>query len=168
MRLRPAKPSDLELLRRWDRQTHVSAATAGSDWGWEVELRRSPGWRELLIAERDSRPVGFVQIIDPATEDSHYWGDVAANQRAIDIWIGEPADLNKGYGSAMMRFALERCFASTEVTGVLVDPLAGNIASHRFYQRLGFRLVERRSFGGDDCFVFRLERADYARLPDVP
>lgn len=42
---------------------------------------------------------------------------------------------------------------------MLIDPLASNERSHRFYERLGFRFVERRSFGEDDCFVYRLERA---------
>jgi aminoglycoside 6'-N-acetyltransferase len=48
------------------------------------------------------------------------------------------------------------------VTAVLIDPLASNTRAHVFYQRLGFRFVERRQFGLDDCFVYRLERADWA------
>ncbi len=109
-------------------------------------------------------PIGFVQIIDPAREDSHYWGDVGPGLRAIDIWIGEEAYLGRDYGTAAMRAALERCFADASVTGILIDPLANNVRAHRFYERLGFRFVERRDFGGDDCFVYRLDRpADYAR-----
>jgi hypothetical protein len=67
MKLRPATPADLELLRRWDEQAHVIASDPNDDWGWETELGRSPDWREQLIAEVDGRSVGFVQIIDPAT-----------------------------------------------------------------------------------------------------
>ena len=74
MRLRPATPRDLSLLRRWDEQPHVVAANPNDDWGWETELARTPGWRELLIAELAGRPIGFVQIIDPAREESRYWG----------------------------------------------------------------------------------------------
>jgi aminoglycoside 6'-N-acetyltransferase len=47
------------------------------------------------------------------------------------------------------------------VTAVIIDPLAANTRAHRFYERLGFRFVERRGFGDDDCFIYRLERADY-------
>ena len=158
--LRPAAISDLALLRRWDEQPHNFASDPNSDWAWETELKRTPDWREQLIAEVDGRPVGFIQIIDPAREDSHYWGDVEENLRAIDIWIGDAADLGKGYGSKMMTLALERCFAAPAVSAVLVDPLAGNVRAHRFYQRFGFRLIERRRFGADDCLVFRLDRAD--------
>ena len=156
--LRPATLGDLELLRHWDEQPHTVASDPDDDWGWETELARNPPWREQLIAEVDGRPVGFLQIIDPAEEDSHYWGDAPPNLRAIDIWIGEASDLNRGYGTAMMRLAIARCFAAPEVTAILIDPLASNTAAHRFYERLGFRFVERRRFGEDDCFVYRLER----------
>jgi aminoglycoside 6'-N-acetyltransferase len=160
--LRPATPADLELLRTWDEQPHVVASDPHDDWGWEVELRRSPDWREQLIAEADGRPVGFLQIIDPQREDSHYWGDVPGNLRAIDIWIGNEADLGKGYGTAIMKLALARCFSAPPVSAVLIDPLAGNTRAHHFYERLGFKFVERRRFGSDECFVYRLDRSDYA------
>ncbi|MGL6162125.1 GNAT family N-acetyltransferase [Microbulbifer sp.] len=161
MKLRLATPADLDLLRHWDEQPHVIAADPNDDWDWEEELARNPDWREQLIAELDSRPIGFMQIIDPALEDSHYWGDVPGNLRAIDIWIGEARDLGRGYGTRMMELALDRCFADPAVTAVLIDPLASNVRAHRFYERVGFRFVERRQFGEDDCFVFRLERAEY-------
>jgi aminoglycoside 6'-N-acetyltransferase len=166
--LRPATPDDLALLRHWDEQPHVIASDPNDDWRWEVELHRHPDWREQLIAELDGRPIGFVEIIDPAREESHYWGEVAADLRAIDIWIGEEACLGKGYGTRMMRLALDRCFADPGVNAVLADPLAGNTRAHRFYERLGFRFVEARRFGEDDCFVYRLERADYRQGGRAP
>ena len=161
--LRPATLADVPLLRRWDEQPHVIASDPNDDWNWDVELGRSPGWREQLIAEIDGRALGFVQIIDPALEESHYWGDVPINLRAIDIWIGEEADLGRGYGTRMMQLALARCFAEPAVSAVLIDPLASNTRVHPFYQRLGFRFVEARRFGADDCYVYRLDRADYMR-----
>jgi aminoglycoside 6'-N-acetyltransferase len=159
MRLRAARPSDLDLLRSWDAKPHVIAAT-GDDgsFDWEAELPRQPEWRELLIAEAEGRPIGVLQIIDPAEEETHYWGEVAPDLRAIDIWIGEEADLGRGYGTAMMRLALERCFAEASVSAVLIDPLASNERAHRFYERLGFERIERRRFGPDDCYVYRLDR----------
>ncbi|MBW4489639.1 MAG: acetyltransferase [Trichocoleus desertorum ATA4-8-CV12] len=54
-----------------------------------------------MIAEIEGRAIGFIQIIDPTLEESHYWGDIAANLRAIDIGIGEATDLGKGYGTKM-------------------------------------------------------------------
>jgi aminoglycoside 6'-N-acetyltransferase len=153
---------DLDVLRYWDSKPHVIAATGNDGFlDWEIELSRNLGWRELLIAETEGRPIGMAQIIDPAREETHYWGEIEADLRAIDIWIGEETDLGRGYGTAMMHLALERCFAVFSVRAVLVDPLARNTRAHRFYQRLGFAAVERRICGEDDCLVHRLDREDY-------
>lgn len=162
VRLRPATPADVPLLRRWDEQPHVIASDPNDDWRWEGELGVPRDWREQWVAEVDGRPVGYMEIIDPAREDSRYWGDVPAGLRAIDLWIGEPGDLGRGYGTQMMRLGLARCFAAPEVDAVLVDPLAGNVRAHRFYERFGFRFVEQRRFGEDECRVYRLDRADHA------
>lgn len=162
IKLRPATINDLPVLQYWDEQPHVLASDPNDDWGWATELEKNPVWREQLIAELGDRPLGFIQIIDPLLEETHYWGEsVEPNLRAIDIWIGEAADLGKGYGTMMMNLALEKCFAPPEVTAVIIDPLATNTDAHRFYERLGFKFVEERSFGEDDCFVYRLEREDW-------
>lgn len=161
LKLRRATPDDAPLLRRWDEDPEVTASDPNDDWEWEVELGRDHDWREQLIADVDGRSIGFMQIIDPAREDSHYWGDVPAGLRAIDIWIGEATDRGKGHGTRMMHLALGRCFAPA-VTAVLIDPLASNTRSHRFYERLGFKVVGPRRFGNDRCLVYRLDRADYA------
>jgi aminoglycoside 6'-N-acetyltransferase len=159
MHLRPANLADLALLRLWDEQPHVIESNPNDNWGWEHELARTPDWREQLIAEVDGRPIGFIEIIDPAREDDHYWGACPNNLRAIDIWIGDAADLGRGFGTRMMQRALERCFADPAVEAVIIDPLFDNTRARRFYERLGFRFVERRRFGLDDCAVYRLDRA---------
>lgn len=161
--LRPATAADLDLLRYWDEQPHVISSDPNDDWDWEVELDHTPDWREQLVAEMDGRPIGFVQIIDPAREESHYWGAVTADLRAIDIWIGEETDLGKGYGTKIMRLAITRCFEDPSVMAILVDPLASNTRAHRFYERLGFQFLEYRQLGSDNCFVYRLNRADWFR-----
>jgi aminoglycoside 6'-N-acetyltransferase len=162
--LRDATAADAALLKHWDEQPHVWGGDEHDDWGWDTELGRVTDWREQLIAEVDGVPIGFVQIIDPAREDSHYWGDIAADLRAIDIWIGHPAYLGQGHGTAMMRLALQRCFAPAQVSAVLIDPLQRNADAQRFYRRLGFAEVGPRRFGEDDCLVMRLERAGWTAM----
>jgi aminoglycoside 6'-N-acetyltransferase len=165
--LRPATSADLALLQHWDEQPHVIDSDPNDDWYWEIELDRTPDWREQLIAELDGRAIGFMQIIDPAREESHYWGEIADNLRAIDIWIGEATDLGKGYGTQMMQLAIARCFADSAVTAILIDPLASNTRAHRFYERLNFQFVEARRFGEEDCFVYCLNRADWCSEPTI-
>lgn len=164
MNLRPADLSDLDLLRAWDEQPHVIESDPNDDWNWEHELTRTPAWREQLVAEVDGRPIGFIQIIDPALEESRYWGDCENDLRAIDVWIGDEADLGHGYGTEMMKLAHQRCFENSKVKAVIIDPLYENKRARRFYEKLGYAFVERRSFGPDDCAVYRLDRATWERL----
>lgn len=157
--LRPATIADVPVLRSWDEQPHVISATGDDDnVDWDVELSRNASWQWNLIAESDGRPIGVIQIIDPVLEESHYWGAVDSNLRALDIWIGPPDDLGRGYGTTMMCKAIDFCFADPRVDGILIDPLRTNTRARRFYERLGFQLIEYRTFGTDDCAVYRLDR----------
>ena len=160
VRLRSATLADLDLLRHWDEQPHVLASDPNDEWEWETELARDPPWREQLIGEVNGRPVGFVQIIDPAEEETHYWGDVPANLRAIDIWIGGAGDAKQRATVSFIMAVPYPRFRSPDVTAILIDPRASNTAAHRFYERLGFRFVEQRQFGEDVCSVYRLERPE--------
>lgn len=156
--LRPASIEDLQLLKYWDTKQHVRDCDPDDDWNWEEELRRSPEWREQLIAELDKKPIGIVQIIDPFKEETHYWGEVEETKRAIDIWIGEEENLNKGYGTQMMNLAIKRCFKNEQVNGILIDPLKSNSKAHRFYERLGFKFLGERTFNGSISFIYELKR----------
>jgi aminoglycoside 6'-N-acetyltransferase len=159
IRLRPATLSDVPLLIVWDLDPDVAASSGDDDFfDWEYEIPRGFPWRDLLIAEWDGEPVGFMQIIDPANEESHYWGECEPDLRAIDIWIGAERHRGRGIGTAMMRAAIDRCFAPPDVDAIIIDPLESNEGACRFYERLGFTFVETRTFGTDVCRVYRLER----------
>ena len=166
--LRNATIHDAKLLQQWDQQEHVIASDPNDDWNWEVELHRKPTWREQLIAELNDRPIGFIQIIDPAMEESHYWGEVSDDLRAIDIWIGDANDLGKGYGTMMMKLAINRIFKIHSVKTILIDPLASNVKAHRFYEGLGFAFLRKQQFGDDDCLVYQLKRADWEAKGETP
>lgn len=159
--LRSANFQDIPTLQHWDQQAHVIAAAPDCDWDWEEGLTQDPNWREWLIAELEGKPIGFLQIIDPALEETHYWGEVEDDLRAIDIWIGEEKNLGKGYGTEMMHLTIRRCFDDPSVQAILIDPLVSNTGAIRFYEQLGFKQIERRFFDEDECFVYKLSRNDY-------
>lgn len=167
--LRPATVDDLETVLRWDEAEHMQDCMGDkdsyNDWDWKHELGRDPdlAWRRQLVAEAFAgiavggaaeereravpcrRPIGFVQVIDPALEESRYWAQARQEERsadndedkvggdgldevdfaalppfvhrAIDIWIGEEDCLGVGYGTEMMQLALDRyCFGRTDGT----------------------------------------------------
>jgi aminoglycoside 6'-N-acetyltransferase len=166
--LRPARPDDAFLLERWDRDADVAAAQGadaaadkpGLDEDWRKEIAAAPGWRRILIGEEDGRPFGVIVDIDPAREETHYWGDCGPGLRAFDAWIGDAKDRGRGLGAAMIRAALNIAFADPAVSAVMIDPLVSNTRAIRFYQRCGFRALGERRFGDDDCLVMRFDRPD--------
>ncbi len=161
MEFRPATIGDLQLLKYWDKKPHIIACDPDDDWHWESELTRTPEWREQWIAEIGKEPIGIIQIIDPNQEETHYWGEITGNKKAIDIWIGEEENLNKGYGTIMMKHAIDRCFKIPDVDGILIDPLKSNTKAHRFYEKLGFKFLEERKFDDSICFVYELKRSNH-------
>ena len=99
--------------------------------------------------------------MNPQLEETHYWGDIGQGFMAIDIWIGEGTNLNKGYGTITMNLAIGKCFDNPEVHSIIIDPLKSNLAAHRFYKRIGFSFLEERSFNDEDCYIFILKREDW-------
>ena len=167
--LRPATLDDVPILQKWDREPHViacstdnpAATTAFDNTDWAQEITGAGDADYHLIAEVDGRPIGAMQVTDPLAEPTHYWGEVEPHLRAIDIWIGERDALGRGYGTSMMTQVIDGAFADPSTVAIIIDPLNSNTDAHRFYQRLGFRVVGRRSFDGDDCLVHRLDRTTW-------
>ena len=168
LRLRSATPADAAQLAAWQSRPHVRAVAGEEPWyDWDEELRRvTIGWREFLVAElvddEGERPLGFVQIIDPAVEEHHYWGEIAPHLRALDMWVGEADALGCGFGSRMMQIALARCFAHPQVTAAIVDPFADHSRARNFYERQGFQPLGPRVMHGDAVFIYELRREDWA------
>jgi aminoglycoside 6'-N-acetyltransferase len=164
VKLRTATLDDVDMLNYWDTKEHVITTSGHEERDWAEEISSNADWLEVLIAEHEGESIGVLQIVDPLREETHYWGECEPDLRAIDIWIGEEKNLGVGFGTQMMTLILKKCFANENVTAVLLDPLVNNTDAIRFYERLGFKRVERRMFGVDDCYVYRLDRQDWQRL----
>jgi len=165
LHIRDAVIEDAATLYHWDEKPHVMAAVSNSgatsfEADWEDELSQQSDLCRFYIAVVDGLKIGALQIIDPAKEPFHYWGPVASDLRAIDIWIGEEAYLGRGYGTKMMTWAIERCFHSVQVQKIIIDPLSNNLRAHKFYKCLGFEYAGTRRFDAEsDCVLFALTRA---------
>lgn len=156
--LRSATTNDLPYLRQWDNDPDVLASDPNDDWNWDEEITRTPSWRHQLIIEADEHPVGFIQIINAVEEETHYWGEQAPGTYAIDIWIGVASARRRGIGSMAMKMAIEKCFQDLGATRIVIDPLISNDKAIAFYRRFGFRDVEFRTFGEDECLVMELRK----------
>ena len=158
--MRRATFSDVPMLMAWYARPHVAAIMgSGVERDWEAELNFPAEEYACFIAEADGRPIGCLEVVDPALERTRYWGELPEGFRSLDIWIGEPDMLGKGWGTQMMLWAIGQCFADPAVHTILLDPLESNEQARRFYKRIGFWERERRRFGQDDSIVCELTRA---------
>ena len=120
-------------------------------WDWGQELATDPDWRDLVIAEVADKPIGIMQIIDPAEEETHYSGDLDRRGSLYRprIW---GSDDGARAANVLRRIrsgcGLDRSFG-------------GQYPRTQFYERFGIRRIERRRFGTDNCFVYRLDRKDW-------
>ena len=129
-------------------------------WVWPREIEAT--WQEVWIGDlrATSTPMGVVVVLNTAADPSGYWGEVSPGTYAIDIWIADAAQLRKGYGTVMMKDAIDRCFRVHSAHTILVDPLAENDGAISIHQHLGVDVIGKRTFGADECTVLRLCRPD--------
>jgi GNAT superfamily N-acetyltransferase len=89
--------------------------------------------QEMWVVERDGRPVGCFQLTYiPGLMRRGSWRGL------IEVVHVAASERNNGYGSEMMRWAIERC----RDRGCGMVQLTSNkkrTDAHRFYERLGFK-----------------------------
>jgi len=147
------------MLTRWSHADHVRDVIGDAyDWDWPTEVEST--WQEVWITSVEhggqERDIGVVIALNTEADPSHYWGDVEPGTYAIDLWIGESDALHQGFGTAMMRFGIDRAFQVHGARLILLDPIATNTAAIGFYRYLGFQEVGPRRFGDDDCLILQL------------
>jgi len=88
--------------------------------------------QELFVAERDGKPVGTFQLTYiPGIMRKGVWRGLIEGVHIA------PSERNRGYGSAMMRWALERC-RQRGCGMVQLTSSKKRTDAHRFYCALGF------------------------------
>lgn len=146
--LRPMTRADLATVRTWLGEPHAAR------W-WtdpidqqcrEFELALAGADPTvLLIVVADDRPVGLVQWYrwadypEAAEYDAHD-GDVG-----IDYLIGDPRDVRRGLGTALIAAAIDEIRRHQPEAALLVSVDVTNLASRRVLEKNGFVLVDERS-----------------------
>ena len=135
---RPAAPADLPMLRRWLQTPEVVRW-----WGNpKIEARLLAEDMEdagmvMLIVSLDGRPFAYVQHYDVGTWPQAHLAHLPNGARGMDAFIGEPALIGRGHGSAFLRLLAERLMGEG-ATLVAVDPAADNGRAQRAYAKAGF------------------------------
>lgn len=170
-------PADFALLGSWLARPHVArwwnhettAHAVQRDFG-PAAAGQEPS-QDLLVSHA-GRPFGLVQ----RSWYADYPGYVAqlshlvavpAGAISVDYFVADPADTNRGLGTAMVRAVLEDTWSGPrDATAVIVPVAAGNRASWRLLERAGLTRVAAGDLEPDNPidpplhYVYRADRPD--------
>jgi len=152
--LRKLTQADLPQIGGWLGEPHVRRWWDPPDVGLSeiASHLADPVVMPYLIAAED-RPIGYLQAYHANAES--FWNrfDVPRETIGLDLFLGPPDSLGRGFGSAAIRLVLDRLRRQPRVIRVQIDPAPGNLNAIRAYRRCGFASVGRDS-GPDGAFEY--------------
>jgi len=162
--LRPMTEQDLLMLHEWLNRPHIvqwwgESARPKLD---DVYAKYRP---EVMAKERvtpyiamlGQTPIGYAQSYVVMGSGGGWWEDETdPGARGIDQSIADPALLDQGIGTRMVRALVELLFRDPAVTKIQTDPAPDNLRAIRCYQKAGFRIV-RNIVTPDGPAVFMLQ-----------
>ncbi|RYH50958.1 MAG: AacA4 family aminoglycoside N(6')-acetyltransferase [Alcaligenaceae bacterium] len=145
--LRLMTEHDLSMLHEWLNRPHIVEW-----WGGEAER---PSLDEVhdqylprvlaeesvtpYIAMLGAEPIGYAQSYVALGSGDGWWEDETdPGVRGIDQSLANPAQLNKGLGTKIVRALVELLFSDPTVTKIQVDPAPSNHRAIRCYEKAGF------------------------------
>ena len=146
---RPLSHGDLPLIHRWLEMPHVR------EWWGEPEdeldyMRDMIDGRDTtrpFIVLADGQPFAYIQYWfighhqNAAWIADHPWlAELPADAVGVDLSIGDPDKLSRGYGSAALRQFTARLLAEGHCT-IIIDPDPRNGRAVRAYEKAGYRPV---------------------------
>jgi aminoglycoside 6'-N-acetyltransferase-1b/aminoglycoside 6'-N-acetyltransferase-2 len=145
--LRLMTEQDLQMLHEWLNRPHLVEW-----WGGEANRPKLDDvlehYRPRVLAEESvtpyiamlgDEPIGYAQSYVALGSGDGWWEEETdPGVRGIDQSLANPADLNKGLGTKLVRALVELLFADPSVTKIQTDPAPNNHRAIRCYEKSGF------------------------------
>jgi aminoglycoside 6'-N-acetyltransferase len=137
---RPMTSDDLPLIRRWLAEPHVVEW-----WGDPAEQYdlvsgdlAEPAMDQFIVSTGGS-DFAYLQCYD-LTAWNQGFGEHPRGTRGIDLFIGEPAMIERGHGSGFIRAFTDQQLKAG-LPRMLTDPDPDNLRALRAYAKAGFEKV---------------------------
>jgi aminoglycoside 6'-N-acetyltransferase len=130
---------DLPLIRDWLARPHVATWWGDSEEQFSLvhgDLGH-PAMKQFIVAV-EGRPFAYLQCYDPAAWPQGGLGVQPAGTRGIDQFIGDPAMIEQGHGSAFIRAFVDDLLGNGAPRAV-TDPDPENARAIRAYEKAGFQ-----------------------------
>lgn len=141
--------SDLPLLFTWFQQQYIAQLwkePADYETFKEKYIAQYINASDLhpFIAYRNEKPIGFIKYHHMNDEDRAVFPNVEFPHLSvgIDLFIGEPAYLNKGYGTRLLKeFTAFTKKREPACKTIMIDPAVDNERAIACYKKVGFKEV---------------------------
>jgi aminoglycoside 6'-N-acetyltransferase len=140
---------DLPMVRAWLAEPEVARWWGDPD---ELEEGLADAHTRLWIVAHGGEPFAYLQDYEPHAWPGHHFAFLPPGSRGIDQFIGVPAMLGRGHGSAFVRAHVERLFAEG-APAVGVDPDPSNARAIRAYEKAGFTRGQERDTDWGYCLL---------------
>ena len=91
------------------------------------------------IAMLDEEPIGYAQSYIALGSGDGWWEEETdPGVRGIDQFLANPAQLNQGLGTKLVRALVDLLFRDRSVTKIQTDPAPSNLRAIRCYEKAGF------------------------------
>jgi aminoglycoside 6'-N-acetyltransferase-1b/aminoglycoside 6'-N-acetyltransferase-2 len=145
--LRLMKEQDLPMLHDWLNRPHIVQW-----WGGEDERPTLSDvvehYRPRVLAEESvvpyivmlgAEPIGYAQSYVALGCGNGWWEEETdPGVRGIDQLLANPAQLNQGLGTRLVRALVQQLFLDPAVTKIQTDPAPTNHRAIRSYEKAGF------------------------------
>ena len=141
----PLMEEDFPLLHKWLNELHVFSEWGGAQSIEEVRSKYSrkivtPG-QEAFIVSKDGERFGYVQSCRATKAGTGWWPNESDTTVCIDQFLGIPAFLGRGLGSAMIQEFSDWLLTQIGTKKIIADPRPTNERAIRCYEKASFHKV---------------------------
>jgi aminoglycoside 6'-N-acetyltransferase len=138
----PVTEAHRGLLLEWLRADHCREWWNDPDEELKL-IYDGSGEHEPYLACFDSKPIAYIQAWWPSKHPDLGWQhEMPMTTRGIDISIGDAGNLNKGYGSMIVKQFAEKLFIEG-ATRLIIDPDLKNSRAIAAYRKAGFKPYDK-------------------------
>ena len=146
---RPVEREDYETLRGWLNQPHMREwwGDPEEELGFIRDMVEGRDTTRPFLFTLDGTPIGYIQYWfighhqnEEWIKDNPWLTELPSDAVGVDLSIGDPALLSKGYGSAVVKAFVARLLEDGHRT-IIIDPDPTNHRAVRAYEKAGFRTI---------------------------